>query len=132
MHAAPCYRIWCDGTYGTYLWETLLGIVVKYAWPGRRLKTAGVPIPEERLALIHGFLRDQRAVAGIGRRLANEVCHRAKLSPFASTGKMNADDAAAIAAASNWLMGRKPRMSSIVRIMLVWVYIVLSTWPRLT
>ena len=26
MHAAPCYRIWCDGTYGAYLWETLLEI----------------------------------------------------------------------------------------------------------
>ena len=25
------------------------------------------------------------AIAGLGRRLANEVCHRAKLSPFAST-----------------------------------------------
>ena len=34
---------------------------------------------------LHGFLRDQRSIAGIGRRLANEVCHRAKLSPFAST-----------------------------------------------
>jgi formamidopyrimidine-DNA glycosylase len=48
---------------------------------------------------IHGFLRDQHAVAGIGRRLANEVCHRAKLSPFAMTRKLGADGAAAIAAA---------------------------------
>jgi len=24
--AAPCYRIWCDGTFGPYLWETLLRI----------------------------------------------------------------------------------------------------------
>ena len=37
---------------------------------------------------LHGFLRDQHAVAGLGRRLANEVCHRAKLSPFANTGKL--------------------------------------------
>ncbi len=22
----PCYRIWCDGTFGAYLWETLLDI----------------------------------------------------------------------------------------------------------
>ena len=42
---------------------------------------------------LHGFLRDQRIVAGIGRRLANEVCHRARLSPFASTGKLTEDDA---------------------------------------
>jgi formamidopyrimidine-DNA glycosylase len=44
---------------------------------------------------LHGFLRDQRQVAGIGRRLANEVCHRARLSPFATTAKL---DAAAIEA----------------------------------
>lgn len=45
---------------------------------------------------LHGWLRDQHVLAGLGRRLANEVCHRARLSPFASTGKMTADDAAAI------------------------------------
>jgi formamidopyrimidine-DNA glycosylase len=37
---------------------------------------------------IHGFLRDQHLVAGIGRMLANEICHRAKLSPFAMTAKL--------------------------------------------
>jgi formamidopyrimidine-DNA glycosylase len=41
---------------------------------------------------LHGWLRDQRILAGLGRRLANEICHRAKLSPFASTAKL--DDAA--------------------------------------
>jgi formamidopyrimidine-DNA glycosylase len=41
---------------------------------------------------LHSFLRDQHAVAGLGRRLANEVCHRAKLSPFAMTHRL--DDAA--------------------------------------
>ena len=44
---------------------------------------------------LHTFLRDQRLIAGIGRRLANEVCHRARLSPFASTKSL--DDAAAAA-----------------------------------
>jgi formamidopyrimidine-DNA glycosylase len=48
---------------------------------------------------LHGFLRDQHIVAGIGRRLANEVCHRAKLSPFASTGKLNGDEAGRLVAA---------------------------------
>ena len=48
---------------------------------------------------IHGFLRDQHAIAGIGRRLANEVCHRAKLSPFAMTRKLSAADLTTIAAA---------------------------------
>jgi formamidopyrimidine-DNA glycosylase len=41
---------------------------------------------------LHGWLRDQHIVTGLGRRLANEICHRAKVSPFASTGKL--DDAA--------------------------------------
>jgi formamidopyrimidine-DNA glycosylase len=38
---------------------------------------------------LHTFLRDQHCIAGLGRRLANEVCHRAKLSPFASTAKLD-------------------------------------------
>jgi formamidopyrimidine-DNA glycosylase len=41
---------------------------------------------------LHGFLRDQRILAGLGRRLANEVCHRALLSPFANTAKLDRDD----------------------------------------
>lgn len=41
---------------------------------------------------LHGFLRDQHIIAGLGRRLANEVCHRALLSPFASTAKLDRDD----------------------------------------
>lgn len=46
---------------------------------------------------IHGFLRDQRMIAGIGRRLANEVCHRARISPFATTKRLGADGAAQVA-----------------------------------
>lgn len=37
---------------------------------------------------VHGFLRDQRSIAGLGRRLSNEICHRAGLSPFAMTRKL--------------------------------------------
>jgi formamidopyrimidine-DNA glycosylase len=48
---------------------------------------------------IHTFLRDQAMVAGIGRRLANEVCHRAKVSPFATTKRLGADGAASIVTA---------------------------------
>ena len=48
---------------------------------------------------VHGFLRDQRMIAGIGRRLANEICHRARVSPFANTRKLGADGAAIVAAA---------------------------------
>ena len=39
---------------------------------------------------VHGFLRDQSHLAGIGRLLANEVLHSAKLSPFANTSKLDA------------------------------------------
>jgi formamidopyrimidine-DNA glycosylase len=62
--------------------------------------------PEEMLTLfqarnqrLHGFLRDQHAIAGLGRRLANEVCHTARLSPFAMTGKLGLDGATKVVAA---------------------------------
>jgi formamidopyrimidine-DNA glycosylase len=48
---------------------------------------------------VHAFLRDQQRIAGLGRRLANEVLHRAKLSPFATTKKLGPDDAAALVTA---------------------------------
>lgn len=48
---------------------------------------------------LHGFLRDQHQLAGLGRMLANEVCHRAKISPFAMTGKLGRDGAVAVRAA---------------------------------
>lgn len=56
--------------------------------------------PREMLALfgehsmrLHGFLRDQRILSGLGRRLANEICHRAGMSPFAQTSKMGETEA---------------------------------------
>ena len=52
-----------------------------------------------RSARLHGVLRDQSAIAGIGRRLANEICHRAKLSPFANAAKLSTDEVADLAAA---------------------------------
>ncbi|CAN5263318.1 Fpg/Nei family DNA glycosylase [soil metagenome] len=59
--------------------------------PGRLLELA-----HRHPMRLHGFLRDQRALAGIGRRLANETCHRAKLSPFAATAKLGPAEAAAL------------------------------------
>jgi formamidopyrimidine-DNA glycosylase len=62
--------------------------------------------PEEMLGLfearnqrLHGFLRDQHALAGLGRRLANEICHTARLSPFAMTGKLGIEGATKVVAA---------------------------------
>jgi len=48
---------------------------------------------------LHTFLRDQRIVAGIGRRLANETCWQARLSPFAPTRQLGEEGAAAVVAA---------------------------------
>jgi formamidopyrimidine-DNA glycosylase len=62
--------------------------------------------PEEMLRLfaarnqrLHGFLRDQHSIAGLGRRLANEVCYTARLSPFAMTGKLGLEGATKVVAA---------------------------------
>src|SRR5690606_7958254 len=41
---------------------------------------------------LHGCLRDQKVLAGIGRRLANEICFHARLSPFASTASLGDDE----------------------------------------
>lgn len=48
---------------------------------------------------VHGFLRHQGMVAGIGRRLSNEICHAAQISPFATTRQLGAEGAAKVAAA---------------------------------
>jgi formamidopyrimidine-DNA glycosylase len=47
---------------------------------------------QRRNQRVHGFLRDQGGVAGLGRMLANEICHRAGLSPFAMTSKLTGDE----------------------------------------
>ncbi len=41
---------------------------------------------------LHGVLRDQHPMAGIGRRLANEITHKAKLSPFANASKLSPEE----------------------------------------
>ena len=48
---------------------------------------------------LHGVLRDQRRLAGIGRRLANEICWSARLSPFAASNKLATDQIDALAVA---------------------------------
>jgi len=53
----------------------------------------------EKSMRIHGFLRDQRMVAGIGRRLSNEICWTARVSPFATTKALGATGAVDIAEA---------------------------------
>jgi formamidopyrimidine-DNA glycosylase len=48
---------------------------------------------------LHSLLRDQRALAGIGRAWANEILHRAKLSPFALSTELDGDAVERLAAA---------------------------------
>jgi formamidopyrimidine-DNA glycosylase len=48
---------------------------------------------------LHSLLRDQRALAGIGRAHANEILHRARLSPFALSSKLDDDEIERLAAA---------------------------------
>jgi formamidopyrimidine-DNA glycosylase len=40
---------------------------------------------------VHTILRDQRTVAGVGRGYSDDALHRAKLSPFASLAKLDAE-----------------------------------------
>jgi len=41
---------------------------------------------------LHSLLRDQRALAGIGRAHANEILNRAQLSPFALSSKLSEEE----------------------------------------
>lgn len=40
---------------------------------------------------LHGLLRNQRIIAGLGRMLANEICYAAGISPFANASKLTDD-----------------------------------------
>ena len=48
---------------------------------------------------LHSLLRDQRALAGIGRAHANEILNRARLSPFALSQQLGDDEVERLAAA---------------------------------
>jgi formamidopyrimidine-DNA glycosylase len=48
---------------------------------------------------LHSLLRDQRAVAGIGRAWANEILHAAQLSPYALTKELAPDEIERLAGA---------------------------------
>jgi len=48
---------------------------------------------------LHSLLRDQHAIAGIGRAWANEILHAAQLSPYALTTELSDEEIARLAAA---------------------------------
>lgn len=56
---------------------------------------------------LHTVLRDQRVLAGLGRRLANEICHAAGRSPFQPVDRLTADDLADLAAALHTVLDRE-------------------------
>jgi len=45
---------------------------------------------------LHGLLRRQSIIAGIGRRLANDICHQARISPFANCSKLTNEQVTAL------------------------------------
>ena len=55
---------------------------------------------------LHPLLRDQRAIAGIGRAWANEILHTAKLSPYALSTDLSDDEVARLATAMNEELAR--------------------------
>jgi formamidopyrimidine-DNA glycosylase len=55
---------------------------------------------------LHAFLRDQRALAGIGRAWANEILLTAKLSPYALSTELDEEEVERLATAIDEELGR--------------------------
>jgi formamidopyrimidine-DNA glycosylase len=55
---------------------------------------------------LHPFLRDQRALAGIGRAWSNEILNRAKLSPYGLTTELTDDEVERLAATIRELLAQ--------------------------
>jgi formamidopyrimidine-DNA glycosylase len=55
---------------------------------------------------LHGLLRDQRVIAGIGRSWVDEILHTAKLSPFKRGSELSPDEAERLRAAIASELGR--------------------------
>jgi formamidopyrimidine-DNA glycosylase len=49
---------------------------------------------------IHSMLRDQQTVAGIGRGFADDILHHARLSPYVSLARLDAEGRAALVAST--------------------------------
>ena len=73
-------------------------------------------ILERERRQLHPLLRDQRAIAGIGRAHANEILHRARLSPFkASTELMDEELEAACRQRSTRISSARSSSASTAR-----------------
>jgi formamidopyrimidine-DNA glycosylase len=60
------------------------------AWPAPALDELAAAVDQSRL--LHPLLRDQRAIAGIGRSWADEVLWEARLSPFRKGSDLEPDE----------------------------------------
>jgi formamidopyrimidine-DNA glycosylase len=74
------------------------------AWPDP------LPLPElgTRLAEarpLHGLLRDQRVIAGIGRSWVDEILHHARLSPFKRGADLDTEELGRLSAAITEVLG---------------------------
>jgi formamidopyrimidine-DNA glycosylase len=54
---------------------------------------------------LHAFLRDQRAIAGVGRAFANEILHAAMLSPYQRSATLSDDELARLHRAITGVLG---------------------------
>jgi formamidopyrimidine-DNA glycosylase len=54
---------------------------------------------------LHAFLRDQRAIAGIGRAFANEILHAAMLSPYQRSATLSDEELGRLHAAITGVLG---------------------------
>ena len=57
------------------------------------------PILADNSRRLHSLLRDQRAIAGIGRAWANEILNAARLSPYALSTQLSDEETERLAAA---------------------------------
>jgi formamidopyrimidine-DNA glycosylase len=82
--------------------DEVLAALGPEAWPD--------PPPFEELLTgprpLHGLLRDQHVIAGIGRSWVDEILWTARLSPFKRADDLSADEAAALRAATVEELGR--------------------------
>ncbi len=60
---------------------------------------------EARPHQLHAFLRDQRAIAGIGRAFANEILHAAMLSPYQRSATLSDEELGRLHAAIVGVLG---------------------------
>jgi len=82
----------------TLLEDPAIATLGPEAWPDPPQDLLMLLAPQKARPL-QAVLRDQRVIAGIGRSWVDEILWEARLSPFARSGGLSADDAAALRAA---------------------------------